>query len=286
MYKYFNTEDLTSLKKIMKLYTRLHQAANNNYQAEKALEIKTRPLREKFLESFTQVFKERIRAMATEEQKAEIDKKVEELQFYLDHPERVEEWPGFDPYTFAECENELWNTAPDPYLLEEYEEELASATVSTPYEYYVNTEIKPRLAYVRCPQISIINGSGTYGGKEYSLFDLLTEAEKSEYYETIEQIRKECAQKEKEIAEKRAEAQEILQNFNLMEVVRRNTFINNVEFLRFEGKNTKIYLICDHEGHKKEIEFFPSNQERDRDNTERLLELLAVQKEPWSLKDC
>lgn len=151
MNRYFNTEDLTSLKKIMKLYCRLIQAANNNYQAEKAVEVKARPLREKFLESFTQVFKERIREMATEEQQAEIDKKVEELQFYLDHPEKVEEWPGFDKYIFAECENEVWNAAPDPYLLEEYEEELASATVSDPYEQYVNMEIKPRLAYVRCP---------------------------------------------------------------------------------------------------------------------------------------
>lgn len=256
MYKYFNTEDITSLKKIMKLYCRLIQAANNNYCAEKALEVKARPLREKFLESFTQVFKERIREMATEEQQAEINKKVEELQFYLDYPEKVEEWPGFDKYSFAECEDEVWGTDKDPY------------------EYYVNMEIKPRLAYVRCPQISIINGSGTYGGKTYSLFDLLTEDEKAEYYASIEQLRKECAQKEAEIAEKRAEAQEILQNFNLMEVVRRNTFINNVEALR-KG----IFLVYDHEGRKKEIDSIA-------DSVERFLELLAVQKDPWSLKDC
>ena len=269
MHKYFNTEDLTSLKKIMKLYTRLLQAANNNYCAEKAVEVKAEPIKKEFFESLPKaLLKERILEKVTEEEQAEIDKKVEEMQFYLDHPEKVEEWAGFDKYSFAECEDEVWGTDKDPY------------------EYYAAMEIKPCIASVKSIHILFFEEKVMYGDTKYPIFDLLTEAEKAEYYASIEALREECIQKEAEIKEKRAEAQEILQNFDLMEVVRRNTFINNVEFLRFEGKNTKIYLICDHEGHKKEIEFFPSTQERDRDNTERLLELLAVQKDPWSLKDC
>lgn len=269
MNRYFNTEDLTSLKKIMTLNKRLQQAANNDYKAEKAVEVKAEQIKKDFLKSFSEeLFKERILARTTEEEQAEIDREIKDCKFFLKHPERVEEWAGFDPYDFNDCYG-------DAFIKGISQE-----------EYYANMYVKNHINMISKPLIRIYDGVGEYFTKAYPLFDLLTEAEKAEYYTSIEVLRKECAQKEKEIAEKRAEAQEILRNFDLMEVVRRNTFIKNVEFLRFEGKNKKIYLLCDHEGHKKEIEFFPSTQERDRDNTERLLELLAVQKDPWSLKDC
>lgn len=257
MNKYFNTEDLTSLKKIMRLYKRLQQAATNDYKAEKAFEVKAEPIKKEFFESLPKaLLKERILEKVTEEEQAKIDQKVKELQFFLDHPEKIKEWPGFDKYSFAECENEVWGTDKDPY------------------EYYAAMEIKPCIASVKSVHIFFFEEKVMYGDTKYPIFDLLTEAEKAEYYASLEALREECAQKEAEIAEKRAEAQEILRNFDLMEVVRRNTFINNIEVLK-KG----IFLVYDHEGRKKEINSIANS-------IERFLELLAVQKDPWSLKDC
>lgn len=257
MHKYFNTEDLTSLKKIMHLYCRLVQAANNNYQAEKAFEVKADPIKKEFFESLPKaLLKERILERVTEKEQAKIDQKVKELQFFLDHPEKIEEWPGFDKYSFAECEDEVWGTDKDPY------------------EYYAAMEIKPCIANVRSIHILLFEEKIMYGDTKYPIFDLLIEDEKSGYYAALEALHEECLQKEAEIAEKRAEAQEILRNFDLMEVVRRNTFINNIE-VREKG----IFLVYDHEGRKKEIDSIANS-------VERFLELLAVQKDPWSLRDC
>lgn len=257
MNRYFNTEDLTSLKKIMSLYKRLQQAANNDYKAEKAVEVKAERIKRDFLMSFSEeLFEKRILAKVTEEEQAEIDREIEDCKFFLEHPEKVEEWAGFDPYDFSDIYND------------------AFAKNISQEEYYANMYIKNHIDMISKPLIRIYNGVGEYSTKAYSLFDLLTEDEKAEYYASIEQLRKECAQKEAEIAEKRAEAQEILRNFDLMEVVRRNTFINNIEVLK-KG----IFLVYDHEGRKKEINSIANS-------IERFLELLAVQKDPWSLKDC